>query len=1339
MAVVALLALCHYGTRVEELLAASRGLLRDLELPAYGDEASLHKALQGFQAHGLVRVERWGSTTCQEGFRDPVLLHAWRQGWSRALGEAYGLLHGFRDTAPFPTVHALGLALHTDAFEDFLGLVDRWKEPKVSPFAVLEAVAAALPKPLDVPWFNHLPPAVRDVAARALLNSALLGWTSPAALTDWLQALPQRDEAARRVLLEGLLHQGRFQEAEAEALLLGPGERALWMPLFLGLAAFLADRNREALVAFERAWESVKPPPKRARMALLPGPAAWFHALALILGGQADRAEQMAKGYGGRGFQDGHGRVWDGLLDLAVLAQGRKLERHQALPTRLQEGPLEGFIHLLVTSWADADAFRSGRVESFLAALERLAERSGMPWFQAQAQALAARRRGTPGVRSALVDFHEATPAWKRTLETLERLGQEAPTVQAVRAAKPRRLAWVLWIHRSGDAYEDWRLEAREQRQDKNGDWGPGRALPFHKVRSASVAMDFLTPEDHRGIEAATDRPYASRDDIWRVLHALAGHETLFLQVRGELRPLQVRRAEPELRVRAEGAGLRLELHPPCDGGAHKVVEEGPERLVAYAFTPRHREIGALLGSQGLQVPAEGRDQVVQAAASVATHLAVHSDLPLGAAAAGLEELEADATPELDLRPWGEGLRAQLRVRPVQGGPLFQPGDGSGDLILEIGGSRCRVRRDLDRERCLAQAVVEAAPALRGGGWEWNLDEPADCLGLLLAMEPLQGRVRVAWPEGERFHAPKTAGPRSLTLGLKGDTQWFALDGHLDLEEGRILPLGELLDLLTRAKGDFLPLGEGRWVKLERHFRDRLEGLCAVAVPHGAGLRLAPSAALALEELSLEAGSFTAPKAWKERASAIRHAFAAAAPVPKTFQAVLRPYQEEGFQWLARLADAGLGACLADDMGLGKTLQALALLLRRAPKGPALVVAPTSVVGNWAAEARRFAPTLAVGILGEGDRRAVLDGAGPGSVILCSYGLLVQERESLTAKAWDTVILDEAQAVKNASTQRSQAVMDLKAEARLVLSGTPVENHLGELWNLFRFLNPGLLGGAEHFTRTFALPIERDRNRAATLRLKRILAPFLLRRTKQEVLEELPSLTEIHHVIVLSPEERAFYEVLRRKAVEKVTVKQGSGQAPIQILAELMRLRRACCHSRLVEPGLGLPSSKLDAFSGIVEELLENRHRALVFSQFVDHLSVVREYLDEADIPYQYLDGATSAPERRRRIDAFQAGEGDLFLISLKAGGTGLNLTAADYVIHLDPWWNPAVEDQASSRAHRIGQDRPVTVYRLVTKDTIEEKILALHTQKRTLAEGILEGTGAAALSLEDMLDLLQG
>jgi SNF2 family DNA or RNA helicase len=676
----------------------------------------------------------------------------------------------------------------------------------------------------------------------------------------------------------------------------------------------------------------------------------------------------------------------------------------------------------------------------------------------------------------------------------------------------------------------------------------------------------------------------------------------------------------------------------------------------------------------------------------------------------------------------------------VPGGPAFVPGEGAGEVLLEVEGRRCRVQRDLPRERRLAQDVADACPALGGGGWEWPLEEPVACLGLMLDLEPLKDQVRVAWPEGERFRTPQRAVASGLSLALRGEGHWFALDGRLQLDEGRVLSLQDLLDLLPKAKGAFVPLGDGLWLSLERHFRERLEGLRALAVPQGGTLRLAPAAALALEELTETVGSFSAPKAWKDRAATIRRAFGTTFPVPPTLQARLRPYQEEGFQWLARLAEAGLGACLADDMGLGKTVQALALLLLRASRGPALVVAPTSVVGNWAVEARRFAPTLEVVVHGEGDRAALLENAGPYTLVLCSYGLLVQDQALLTARTWGTVILDEAQAVKNADTQRSKAVMALQAEARLVMSGTPVENHLGELWNLFRFLNPGLLGSAEHFTRTYALPIERDQNRASLRHLKRLLGPFLLRRAKHEVLQELPSLTEIVHEVVLSPDERAFYEVLRRGALKKLSsAGLAGGPGQIQILAELMRLRRACCHPRLVEPGLALASAKLEAFVEILAELRENRHRALVFSQFVDHLAVLREHLDAAQIPYQYLDGSTPAPARRKSIDAFQAGAGEVFLISLKAGGTGLNLTAADYVIHMDPWWNPAVEDQASSRAHRYGQDRPVTVYRLVAKDTIEEKILALHHQKRKLAEGILEGAGTAAvLSAEDLMDLLR-
>jgi SNF2 family DNA or RNA helicase len=380
---------------------------------------------------------------------------------------------------------------------------------------------------------------------------------------------------------------------------------------------------------------------------------------------------------------------------------------------------------------------------------------------------------------------------------------------------------------------------------------------------------------------------------------------------------------------------------------------------------------------------------------------------------------------------------------------------------------------------------------------------------------------------------------------------------------------------------------------------------------------------------------------------------------------------------------------------------------------------------------------------GSGDRALVLENLQPFDLVLCTYGLLQQEEvaEMLAKVQWQVVVLDEAQAIKNMATKRSQAAMNLQAEFKLITTGTPIENHLGELWNLFRFINPGLLGSLDSFNERFANAIERGQNKAARNQLKRLIQPFLLRRTKNQVLKELPARTEILLQVELSSEEMAFYEALRRQAIAKLENSDAqAGAKHLQVLAEIMRLRRACCNPSLIMPDSPVKSSKLETFGEVLQELLENRHKALVFSQFVDHLTILRNYLDEQKINYQYLDGSTPIKERKKRVDAFQNGEGDVFLISLKAGGTGLNLTAADYVIHMDPWWNPAVEDQASDRAHRIGQKRPVTIYRLVAKNTIEEKIVDLHHQKRDLADSLLEGTDVSGkVSTDQLLQLISG
>ena len=385
---------------------------------------------------------------------------------------------------------------------------------------------------------------------------------------------------------------------------------------------------------------------------------------------------------------------------------------------------------------------------------------------------------------------------------------------------------------------------------------------------------------------------------------------------------------------------------------------------------------------------------------------------------------------------------------------------------------------------------------------------------------------------------------------------------------------------------------------------------------------------------------------------------------------------------------------------------------------------------------------------GPGDRAALVGALGPGDVLVASYGLLHTEAKCLSGREWQVVVFDEAQALKNADTRRARASRQIPAAFRVALTGTPIENRLEDLWSLFNLINPGLLGTRQSFQKRFAAasaPSTEENavsegQSAARQALRALVRPFILRRTKSEVLTELPPRTEQVIEVDLPDDERAFYEALRRNALaslEAAKQEDAGGSQKFSILTELMKLRRACCAPALIDPGTSLTGAKLSAFMELVEELVRGGHKALVFSQFVGCLSEARRLLDAAGYGYQYLDGSTPDRERQAAVAAFQSGKGDLFLISLKAGGQGLNLTAADYVIHLDPWWNPAVEDQASDRAYRLGQQRPVTVYRLVARGTVEESILKLHRSKRALAADVLEGTDVP-LSEAELMDLIR-
>jgi SNF2 family DNA or RNA helicase len=519
-------------------------------------------------------------------------------------------------------------------------------------------------------------------------------------------------------------------------------------------------------------------------------------------------------------------------------------------------------------------------------------------------------------------------------------------------------------------------------------------------------------------------------------------------------------------------------------------------------------------------------------------------------------------------------------------------------------------------------------------------------------------------------------------------------------------------------------MAEGQYLALSEQLRQQLRDLDALAQVKKGELQL-PQAGAAWLEQGLAGTQLSGDKPWRERLVRLTDAAALQPRLPATLKAELRGYQAEGHAWMRRLAAAGFGACLADDMGLGKTVQTLALLLDRAADGPALVLAPTSVCGNWQAECTAFAPTLTCYVYADAtDRAALLQAAGPGDVIVASYALAQIDAERFATRRWATLVLDEAQALKNAATKRAKSVAEFDADFRLALSGTPVENRLADLWSVMNLINPGLLGTPQQFNERFAGPIERQQDAAARARLRRLVAPFLLRRTKAQVLQDLPPRTEIVHRVEPTDAERHFLEALRRDAQAAVAAAATGNEraAPMQVLAELMRLRRAACDPRLVSPELGLVGSKMAEFEHIVRELVDGGHKALVFSQFTDYLDLLAERVTQMGLDFQRLDGSTPQAERTKRVAAFQRGEGDVFLISLKAGGFGLNLTAADYVLIVDPWWNPAAEDQASGRAHRMGQQRPVTVYRLVTAGSVEERIIELHRDKRGLAEGMLEG-----------------
>ncbi|MCK7599004.1 DEAD/DEAH box helicase [Microbulbifer sp. CAU 1566] len=687
------------------------------------------------------------------------------------------------------------------------------------------------------------------------------------------------------------------------------------------------------------------------------------------------------------------------------------------------------------------------------------------------------------------------------------------------------------------------------------------------------------------------------------------------------------------------------------------------------------------------------------------------------------------------------------------------------EVIRESDGEYLQVIRDMLREHQCNDQIYDQGlyliPENLGGQKEvWVLDatKPEKIFerwsALLRNQIPewqKQGWI-VETDPSYRFDISRAKIAMELTDSTDISGNWFELGLDLTLPNGQQWPIVDLIEqwLEQDAPDQLSIIADGDWISVDTKPLQSIRGLLLDLLKEkalGRPVRLP----------AFQAAQFSGIEGLDQRHAPITQKLMETlqdfsglqiVPKPKHLNATLRPYQQDGLNWLVFLQQYGFGGILADDMGLGKTLQTLALVQYMKETGaltkPAMVVAPTSLTGNWVREAAQFTPQLKTTLIHGPARDSAFDQIKDSDLVITTYPLLARDQARYRNRAFSLLALDEAQAIKNPTTKIAECVRLIHSDTRLCLSGTPLENHLGELWSLMDFALPGLLGGRKSFQQAYRTPIEGHGNHERQRELAQKVRPFMLRRTKSEVVAELPPKTESIQYVELGSKQRALYESVRismEKRIRDLVERQGMGKSHIEFLDALLKLRQTCIDPRLVklEKAAGIhESAKLNWLQENLPQLLEEGRNILIFSQFTQVLKLVEEQLNAQYIDYSKLTGQTR--KRQQAIDSFQNGDVRVFLISLKAGGAGLNLTAADVVIHMDPWWNPAVENQATDRAHRIGQDKPVFVYKLVAENTVEERIQQMQKQKQALADALFDATRTKELpaSKEDLLALLQ-
>jgi superfamily II DNA or RNA helicase len=970
---------------------------------------------------------------------------------------------------------------------------------------------------------------------------------------------------------------------------------------------------------------------------------------------------------------------------------------------------------------------------------------------------------GLPRVARAAVLLAPLETGWKSRLQKLSEEMHVAAT-SASSAAREREIFYEIDAAQ-GREKQQLIVQVSQRQRRSNGQWGKRKPLKLHPGN-----LDEIDHDDDRRILAylaggAPERTtwvapqadpqtgahrYSISSGLAEVLLPLlcATGRCVILGADSEkTHPLEWDDGPPwELSVEVgpneAGDQWRVEGRLRRDGEMLPLADTTLVLPGGLVFT-RHRvarlqDFGAfgwaelLRGEGALEVPVEDGHELVDRLLDMPQ--LPRLELP---PALRLEEVTARPVPHLTLHT-PRGIRWQHERLPGEvgfeyEGTVIRSSSPQGAIVQRDLG-RCIARDRASEERALDELTqLGARRLLNVFHGRCDVEIPARALGNVV-----RGLFRLGWQvhaDGKQVHQP---GP--LDFEIKSGIDWFELSARVDFE-GRSAPFPELLSAL--ARGDCtVRLDDGSLGIVPEEWVRQYGLLSGLGISEGDHVRFSRTQVGLLDALLAAQESVRFDAGFDELRRRVRE-FSGIQPVaePPGFAGELRPYQRAGVGWLEFLQSFRFGGCLADDMGLGKTVQFLALLQDRRRKGlvrnPSLVVVPKSLIFNWHQECTRFTPGLGVIEYTGLARSRLRKKFARADLVLTTYGTVRRDVLHLKEILFDYVVLDEAQAIKNPSSQVAKAARLLKAENRLALTGTPIENHLRDLWSIFEFLNPGMLGRASIF-KLHTSDASDDESRKV---LSQALRPFILRRTKREVARELPEKFEQTIVCSMGKQQEQLYSELRdhyRNSLLGLVKKQGLARSKIHVLEALLRLRQAACHPALLdEKHLDDPSAKLDALGLHLSDLLEEGHKALVFSQFTSYLAIVRRYLDERKIAYEYLDGQTR--NRKERIDHFQTDPAcGVFLISLKAGGLGLNLTAADYVFLLDPWWNPAVEMQAIDRAHRIGQSRQVFAYRLICRNTVEEKIAELQLKKKELADAILQADNNLISDLTaDDLELL--